>query len=701
MAEVRTFACNLCEALCGMRVSVEDNRITGIRPDPEDVFSRGHICPKGPALRELLDDPDRLRTPVRRAGNGWEPISWDEALSEVAARLRDVRARHGRDAVGLYVGNPTVHSHRAALGAQLFTAVLGTKNRFDPNSQDSAPRLFACMQVYGDVAAIPVPDIDRTDYLLVVGANPAASNGSMMALGDARARLRGVRERGGRVVLLDPRRTETAAIADAHHFIRPGGDAALLLSLLHVLFAEGLVDEALVARVATGLGEVRAIAERFPPERVAAATGVGAGVVRGIARELSGARRAVVYGRVGTCQNPFGPAASWLIEVLNVVTGNFDREGGVMFAEPAADVGRLARLFLGTSYGRFRSRVRGLPELLGALPSAVMAEEMETEGPGRIRAFVSFAGNPVLSTPNGERLARAIEKMETVVAIDPYVNETSRLAHVILPPAHVFETGNYDLILLGLAVHNVARYSPPILERAPGARDDWEILSELSARVLGLPERAARVLGRAAKDVPDHVVDLLLRAGPHRLSLAALRDAPHGLDLGPLRPCAGRRVRTPDGRVRLAPAVFVDDAPRIERWLDTPADTGLVLVGRRHLRSNNSWMHNLPSLSKGPSRALLLMHPADAGRRGLGGGEQVRVKSRVGEVTARLAVTEEIMPGVVSLPHGFGHAPAAGTLRVAGALEGPSVNALTDELLVEPIVGASILNGVPVTVDRA
>jgi anaerobic selenocysteine-containing dehydrogenase len=701
MAEVRTFSCNLCEALCGMRVSVEDNRVTGIRPDPDDVFSRGHICPKGPALRELLDDPDRLRTPVRRVGAGWEPVGWDAALSEIAARIRDVRARHGRDAVGFYVGNPTVHSHRAALGAQLFTAALGSKNRFDPNSQDSAPRLFACMQVYGDVAAIPVPDLDRTDYLLLLGANPVASNGSMMALGDARARLRGVRERGGRVVLIDPRRTETAAIADAHHFIRPGGDAALLLSLLHVLFAEGLVDEARVDRVATGLAAVRAIAARFPPERVAAAVGVPAATVRDIARELAGARRAVVYGRVGTCQNPFGPAASWLIEVLNVVTGNFDREGGVMFAEPAADVGRLARLFLGDSYARFRSRVRGLPELLGALPSAVMAEEMETPGPGRIRAFVSFAGNPVLSTPNGERLARAIEGLELVVAIDPYVNETSRLAHLILPPAHVFEVGNYDLILLGLAVRNVAKYSPPILARAPGARDDWEILSELSARVLGLPEPAARALGRATRDLPDHVVDLLLRVGPHRLSLAALRNAPHGIDLGPLRPSGGRRVRTPGGRVRLAPEVFVNDAPRIERWLDARADGGLVLIGRRHLRSNNSWMHNLPSLTKGPSRAALLMHPADAGRLGLSGGECVRVKSRVGEVTVRLAVTDEIMPGVVSMPHGFGHAPAAGTLRVAGALEGASANALTDELLVEPIVGASILNGVPVTVEKA
>jgi anaerobic selenocysteine-containing dehydrogenase len=389
--------------------------------------------------------------------------------------------------------------------------------------------------------------------------------------------------------------------------------------------------------------------------------------------------------------------------VLNVVTGNFDREGGTLFAAPAADVARLARMFLGNTYDRFRSRVRGLPELLGALPSAVMAEEMETPGPGQIRAFVCFAGNPVLTTPNGPRLARALRGLEFMAAIDPYLNETSRLAHVVLPPAHLFEVGNYDLVLLGLAVRNVARFSPPILDRPEGALDDWEILLELSARVTGAPGPVARALRRAARDLPDRVVDLLLRAGPYRLSLDALRGAAHGVDLGALRPSRGERVRTEDGRVRLAPEVFVRDVPRIERWLDdrAAAPAGLVLIGRRHTRSNNSWMHNLTSLTKGPSRSQLMMHPEDAARLGLAHGERVEIRSRVGAVQAALAVTPDVMAGVVSLPHGFGHGEAAGTLRVAGALEGPSVNDLTDELFVEPVVGASILNGLPVTVARA
>jgi anaerobic selenocysteine-containing dehydrogenase len=699
MADVRRFACNLCDALCGMRVTVDDNRVTDIRADPDDVFSRGHICPKGPALRELLDDPDRLRGPVRRTAGGWEPIGWDEAFDEVTRRLQAIRRSHGRDAVGFYVGNPTAHSHRAALGAELLTMALGTRNRFDPNSQDSAPRLFACMQVYGDVTAIPVPDLDRTDHLLILGANPAATNGSMMALGDARGRLRAVRARGGRVVVIDPRRTETAAIADAHHFIRPGGDAALLFALLDVLFSEGLVDEARARAISTGLPTLRALASRFPAERVAPAIGMDAATIRAVARELAGARRAVVYGRIGTCQNVFGPVASWLIEALNVVTGNFDREGGAMFAAPAADVGRVARLLLGNHHGRFRSRVRGLPELLGALPSAVMAEEMETPGRGRIRAFVSFAGNPVLSTPNGERLARALAGLEFMVAIDLYINETSRHAHLVLPPAHVFESGNYDLILLGLAVRNVARYSPPILEPAAGARDDWEILSELAAR-LSLPSAAlARALARRARDLPERVIDLLLRTGPYRLSLRELREAPRGIDLGPLTPARAEKVRTPGARVRLAPEILVSDVPRLERWVaEGPPPGELCLIGRRHLRSNNSWMHNVRSLVKGPDRAQLFMHPDDAARIGVADGDRVRVKSRVGEVEARLAVTGDIMPGVVSLPHGFGHAPAAATLRVAGALAGPNVNALTDEELVEPLLGTSILNGFPVRV---
>jgi anaerobic selenocysteine-containing dehydrogenase len=697
VAEARVFTCNLCEAMCGLRVTVENNRILEVRGDPDDVFSRGHICPKGPALRDLHEDPDRLTTPLRRTARGWQPVGWDEALAETAARLRAIRKQHGRDAVGVYIGNPTVHNHRAALGAQLLTLALGSRNVFNPNSQDSNPRLFACMQVYGDALSMPIVDVDRTDLLVILGANPAASNGSMLSLGDVRRRMHGIRERGGRMILVDPRRSETAAWCDEHHFIRPGGDAALLLALLHVLFADG-VDVRAVDEVAAGREALAALAARFAPERVAPAIGIAPDVIRRLARELASTPRAAVYGRVGTCQNEFGPLANWLIEALNIVSGHFDREGGVMFPQPAADIAPLGRLLIGNHHGRWRSRVRGLPEFLGSLPSAVMAEEIETPGRGQIRGLVCFAGNPVLSTPNGPRLERALGTLELLVAIDFYLNETARNAHLVLPAAHVFETGNYDVMMFGLAVRNVARYSPPIVTPPDGARDDWQILSELAMRVAA--PRILPVGRRLARRLPERIVDGLLRLGRHRLSLAELARHPHGLDLGPLRPARREKVRTPDGRARLMPEPLVADVPRLERWVDERARTApeLVLIGRRHLRSNNSWMHNLPSLVKGPERARLLMHPLDAAARGLAAGARVRVGSRVGAVEVELELSDTVARGVVSLPHGFGHAAAAATLRVAGAQPAPSANALTDELLVEPLVGTSILNGVPVTV---
>jgi anaerobic selenocysteine-containing dehydrogenase len=681
----RFFTCNLCEAQCGLRVGVEGTRVTGVRGDPDDVLSRGHVCPKAHALRELLDDPKRLRAPMRRTASGWEGVTWDEALSDVAARLRAIRARHGKDAVALYVGNPVVHNHRASLGSQLLTTALGTKNRFDPNSQDSNPRLFACMSMYGDALSIPVPDVDRTDFLLVLGANPAASNGSQMGLGDVRTRMRGIRDRGGRVVLIDPRRTESATWATSHHFIRPGGDAALLLAMLHVIFVDGPIALDLRRR-ASGVAELRALAARFPPERVAPAVGIDAPTIRALAHDFAAAPRACAYARVGVCQNAFGPVASWLVEALNVVTGNFDREGGAMFPTPSADVAPLGRAVIGNHWGRWRSRVRGLPEFLGALPSAAMAEEMETPGEGRVRALVCVAGNPVLTTPNGERLARALAELELVVAVDYYVNETTRHASYILPPQHVFETGNFDLLLSRFTVRNVAKYSPPILTTDDDTRDDWDIMSDLAAR-LTLPASLHRACRRGGRNVPEWVIDLLLRLGPARLSMRALRAAPHGIDLGPLVRSRGDRVRTSDGRIRLAPPALVADVPRLDAWVDEQRRGGdLVLIGRRHLRSNNSWMNGLPSLAKGPDRTRLLVHPTDATRLGVAEGDTVGVRSRTGRVSAVVRITDDVMPGVVSLPHGFAQC---------------SANAITDDRLIEPVVGTSILNGVPVVVEVA
>jgi anaerobic selenocysteine-containing dehydrogenase len=712
MAQVKFRTCNLCEAMCGLAITVENERITSIRGDENDPFSRGHICPKGPAMAEVYSDPDRLKRPLKRTATGWQEISWEEALDEAALKLGAIRKQHGRDSIGVYIGNPSVHNHGASMMLPGFLKAVGSRNRFDANSQDANPKLFACLQMYGDLFAITLPDVDRTDYLLILGANPAASNGSLMTLGDVKGRLTEVRKRGGKIVLVDPRRTETAAWCDEHHFMRPGMDAPFLLALLQVLFVDGLIDEARVGTLARGLEELRQIAAPWTPERVAPLCGIGAETIRRIAHDFAAAKAAVAYGRVGATVQEYGSITSWLIEALNAVTGNFDRPGGAMFSSPAVDLGTLGRKIVGGGYARWKSRVRGLPELGGQLPAATMAEEMETPGEGQIKAFVCIAGNPVLSTANGARLSAALAKLDYVVAIDYYLNETARHAHLILPPLHALERSYYAVVFHSLAVRNTAKYSEALFPPDPAGREDWWILYELGMRLGGLRfglgpiDKLSKLGWRAGVRVPpDRLIDLALRAGKYGdkfnpfskgLSLKKLLESPHGVDLGPLEPSRANRVRTSDGKVDLAPPVIVSDLARLETTLATPP--GLVLIGRRHLRSNNSWMHNCKSLVKGPDRSSLLMHPEDAGERGLADGQMVQVKSRVGTVTARLEHSDSVMPGVVSLPHGFGHEEVKEHLKIAGATPGSSCNLLTDDMRLDPLTGTAALNGVPVTV---
>ncbi len=716
--------CNVCEAMCGLSIEVDSAGAIGrIRGDDDDVLSKGHLCPKGPAMKEVLQDPARLRRPLRRTATGFVEIGWKEALDEAGARLRSAREQHGRDAIGVYIGNPTVHSHTATLAMVPFLKALGTKNRFDANSQDANPKLFACMLVYGDRAAVTLPDVRRTQYLLMLGANPAASNGSVMTLGDVRGTFRDLRARGGKFVLVDPRRSETAAWADEHLAIKPGGDLAFVAALLHVIF-QGVpgsrFDRAALARSSRGLAELEALCARFPPERVEGAVGIPAATIRKIAQEFAAAPSAVAYGRVGTCQNPFGPTASWLIEALNVVTGNFDRAGGLLFSSPAIDVAKLGKRVEKGTYGRYRSRVRGLPEFAGTLPAAVMAEEMETPGAGQIKAFVTIAGNPVLSVPNGPRLAKALAGLESYVAVDFYLNETTKHAHLILPPVHALERGHYDVVFNALAVHNVAKWSEPVVRPEAGALDDWDILYELGMRLggmrFGVPQfdRALRLAHKLRlKASAELLLDLLLRFGPYGdklnplsggLSLKKLKKAPHGIDLGPLRPSRDERVTHEGGLVDLAPAPLLQDAQRLDAWLAEKAPP-LLLIGRRSLRTNNSWMHNCQSLVKGKDRATLLMNPADAARLGLATGKAVKITSRVGSVVAPLEVSDELRPGVVSLPHGYGHQElpreGPGAQLIAQQTPGPNVNALTDDLLLEPVIGTAILCGVPVQVEAA
>lgn len=741
MSQRHLRTCTLCEAMCGLVVEHEGARVLSVRGDADDPFSRGHLCPKAVALQDIHDDPDRLRTPVRREGDRWIPMSWEEAYDRVAARLRAVQGQHGHDAVAVYLGNPTAHSLGALLFVPPLVRALRTRNRYSATSLDQLPHHLAATHMFGHGLLLPIPDLDHTDHLLMLGANPAVSNGSLMSAGDLPGRLKAIRARGGRIVVVDPRRTETAALADEHHFIRPGTDALLLAALLHVVFDEALSRAGDLPAFVTGIDEIRALARRFPPERVSPVIGVQAGTIRQVARDFARAAHAVCYGRVGISTQEHGALACWLITVLNAVTGRLDRRGGAMFTRPAVEVLR-GRGGLGTSrVGRWRSRVRGLPEYAGELPVSVLAEEMETHGDRQVRALVTHAGNPVLSAPNGRRLDQAIAALDFYVAIDFYVNETTRHAHVILPPTGPLEREHYDLVFNALAVRNTAKFSPPMVARDADSRHDWEILSALTKRLTSgsFGQRLRARVGTATRQLlgARGLLDLALRFGPfgngfnpvgRGLSIRRLQQEPHGMDLGALQPVLPGRLRTSDGTLRLAPAEFIAAVPRLEAVLDRwngggrdgdhrdingdgaghgsgsgsgSGDATLALIGRRALRSNNSWMHNAERLMRGADRCTLVMHPRDAEARGLADGSPVRVRSRVGEVEVPLEVSDSMMPGVVSLPHGFGHARPGVRLGIATQHPGASINDLTDDERVDALAGTAAFNGVRVEVLKA
>lgn len=708
--------CTLCEAMCGLVITTEGDKVVDIRGDADDPLSKGHICPKAVALQDIHTDPDRIRRPMKRIGTEWKEIGWDEAITLAVDGIRAVQRQHGRDAIASYVGNPTVHSLGAMLFVGDFLRSLRTKNRYSATSVDQLPAHVAAMYMFGHALLIPIPDIDRTDHFLVFGANPAVSNGSLMTAPGASERIKAIRARGGRVIVIDPRRSETAELADAHHAIRPGTDALLLLAMLQVIFAEGLERSGHLAEFTDGVDALRRESARFTPERVAHATGIEAGTIRTLAREFAGAKTAAAYGRVGVSMQEFGGIATWLITALNIVCGRLDAVGGAMFTSPAVDVLRGdQQRDEPVRFGRWKSRVRGLPEFAGELPVAALAEEMETPGVGQVRGFVTHGGNPVLSTPNGARLDAALAKLDFYVAIDFYLNETTRHAHLILPPSSPLEREHYDLIFHALAVRDTAKYSAPVFAKPREARHEWEIMNAIATRLSrGV---AAKLRGAAlAVGGPSMLLTYALRSGPYGkglspfrqgLSLRALKRKPHGVDLGALKPSLLRKLRTKDRRINAAPAPFLVDIARLEaRWLGAAASSGtgnpapdaLALIGRRATRSSNSWMHNCERLVRGKNRCTLLMHPSDAEARGLGDGAAVRINARVGAVEAELRISDEMMPGVVSLPHGWGHGRAGTRLRVAAEHPGVSINDLTDDHAIDALTGNAAFSGVAVRV---
>ena len=709
MAELSTHhrACNLCEAMCGLRIEVEGETIRSIRGDPDDPFSKGFLCPKATALEDVHLDPDRQKHPLRRTPEGWARIGWDEAFDTVAARLADIQSRHGPDSVAIYLGNPTVHSLGAMTHGLGFIRSLRTRNRYSATSVDQLPHHLAASTMFGHMLLLPIPDIDRTQFFLALGANPLASNGSLMTAPGMPLRLKALKARGGRLVVVDPRRTETAELADTHLFIRPGTDALLLAALVRTILEERLDRPGRLTEFTDGFDEIRTAIAPFAPERVSGPTGVPSEIIRTLARDFARADSAVAYGRIGLSTQAYGGVAQWLVQVLNAITGNLDRPGGALFTRPAVNPLGLAPR---GGHARHHTRVRKLPSFGGEFPVAALAEEILTEGPGRIRALVVLSGNPVLSTPNGAQLERALGTLDFMVAVDPYLNETTRHARVLLPPTTSLEREHYDVIFHLLAVRNTAKWSPALFAPAPGAKHDWEIFQALTRRMRSRGARRVLRPLRAAADrlaTPRRLIDLGLRIGPygmrsrHRLSVRKLEQQVHGVDLGPLERSMPERLMTPGKRVQLAPAVLVRDLARVESELLGTAvrrNGELLLIGRRDLRSNNSWMHNSLRLVKGPERCTLLMHPDDARARGLSAGQSVKVRSRVGSVTVPLALTDTMMPGVVSLPHGWGHGRPGVQLRVATAHAGVSLNDLTDERAVDPLLGTAAFNGTPVHV---
>lgn len=696
-------ACHLCEAICGVAIKTQGDQILSIKGDPDDPFSRGHICPKAVALQDLHEDPDRLRKPVKKVDGQWQEISWEQALTEVAERIAQVQSAHGSNALGVYAGNPNVHNYGNITHAKVLRKALGTRNNFSATSLDQLPHQLVAYQFYGHQFLIPIPDIDHTDYMLIIGGNPLASNGSLMTVPDVKNRLKAIQQRGGKFVVIDPRNTETAAIADEHHFIKPGSDAYLLLAIIAVLFKEGLVNAGHLSNHLTGLEELPALVEAFTPSLAAQHTGIAAATIERIARELANTPRAVCYGRMGVSVQVHGALCQWAIQVINILTDHVDKPGGALVASSAVGYVQPGEPGAG-HFNAFRSRVSGLPEFSGEFPSTVLAEEILTPGEGQIKAMMTLAGNPVLSAPNGRRLEEAFSGLEFMVSLDIYINETTRHADYILPPTTALEHDHYDYAFHRLAVRNTTRFNEPVFERETGALHDWEIINQLSAKLGECKNIAVQLL-----PPPDTMIDMGLQAGPYGknstheppLSLQVLKDNPHGIDLGPLVPSLLERLCTEDKKIHLLWADIPVDIKRLSTDSPTVAKGELLLIGRRHVRSNNSWMHNSHRLVKGKPRWQCLMHPDDLAELSIMDGQQVVISSVAGEVTTQVQASDDMMPGVISVPHGWGHKREGVQLSIASQQEGINMNDLTDDAQYDKLSGNAALNGVPVRVTAA
>lgn len=727
--------CPLCEACCGLEVAHENGKVVSVRGAENDPFSEGYICPKGVALADLHDDPDRLRTPMIRRNGHFEEATWDEAFAEIERGLMQVIEKHGREAVGAVLGNPVSHRYGISLFSQRLLRALGTPNIFSASTVDQMPKHRAVGEMFGNWMSISVPDITRTDLLVILGANPMASNGSLWTVPDFRGKARALKARGGRMITIDPRRTETAKVSDEHLFIRPGGDVFLLLGLVHTLFAEGLVKTGRLGQHLNGLDELNATVAPYDAERMAPRCGITAHDIRRLARDLANTERAALYGRIGTCVQEFGTLNSWLIDVVNILTGHMDEPGGMMFPKAAAFAANTKGApgsGRGVKVGRRTMKSAPVPEIMSEFPVSTIADEITHAGDHGIRAMISVAANPVLSSPNGEKLSKALDTLDFMVSLDIYINETTRHANVILPGTSPLEDSHWDVLFNQFAWRNTARYSPAMFSMEHGRLSEWQAIMRLTGLVQGKgpnvdPEALDDEMTRAEVEKlagpmtdrlmgmvaglkgPDRLVELELRSGPYGdgfgrkpegLTLAKVKAERYGIDLGLHEPRIPEILRTPSGKIELAPLDFIADLARVDAALDQPADD-LVLIGRRDVRTNNSWMHNLPTLAKGPNRCKLLIHPADAARHGLSNGALAEISGNGTSLQVPVELSEDMMPGVVSLPHGWGHDLEGARMGLAARNPGVNVNALIPEGARDPLSGNSVLNGVTISLKAA
>ena len=689
--------CNLCEAMCGLEITYKEKKVISIVGDKKDPLSKGFICPKSLALKDLYEDPDRLKTPIKRTENGWQEISWTEAFDEVEIQIKKIQEKYGNNAVATYQGNPNVHNVGSMLYGGPFLKSLKTKQKYSATSADQLPHHIASLKMFGHQMLIPIPDIERTDYLLILGANPGASNGSLLTAPGFPQKIKSIQKRGGKVINIDPRFTETSKISSQHLYINPGKDALFLLSLLHVIFDQGIEEKTHLSNYLKGLEEIKEIVKEYSPKKTALLIGIDSLEIQKIAKDFMNSKTAVCYGRMGVSTQEYGGICQWLINVLNIVTNNMDKVGGAMFTKPAIDLVYMTGIQgkVG-NFDRYRSRVHNLPEYSGELPVATLADEILTEGEGQIKMFICTAGNPVLSAPNGKKMEKALEKLDFMVSIDIYLNETSKYANIILPTTNGLETLHYDLVFHQLAIRNTAKLSEILFEKDENQKHDWQILNELTERITEKKNSLT----------PEMMLDNMFQYSPYKeanLSVNKLKENPNGIDLGSLQPLLIKRIFTVDKKINVSPQIFIDDLKRLDKELykDTKEEETkypFALIGRRHLRNNNSWMHNSKLLMKGKNRCTVLMSSKDANNLSITDHQKIKIISNVGSIELPVEISDEMKEGVLSIPHGFGHNRNGTKIKLAEENAGESINDLTDDNKIDKLTGNANFSGTRVKV---